>query len=819
MTDTAHGSVPDEVAARAAAIGASRPRADAARLAAGAGCFVDDAAPGHALHAAFLRSPVAHARIERIELQAARSIPGVVAVLDGEALAAHCRPMPGVLGHLAGMKAAPQWPLARDRVRYVGEPVALVLAERRAIAEDAAQAIEFEWSTLPALVDPEAALEPGAPALHEVLADNLMFQAQVATPGVDAAFARAATVVERRWETARVTAVALEPRGIVACWDPHASRLDVRMGTQVPWMMQAVLADVLGLPWDAVRVRAADTGGSFGSKIHGYADEAAVAVAARLCARPVRFVADRLESFVSDVHARGHRATVRAGASEGRLLAFEVDDVCAAGPWSVHPRGSVNESRHVLGLTGACYEAPDYRARIRVAMTNLAQYGQYRGVGHPLACLFTESAVDSLARRLRVDPLALRLDNLLDDEGPWPRRAPAGATFERLSLRAALRECARMMDYAALREDQRRHREAGDPLRLRGIGLACFVENSNHSSANYGRGGAPIASDDGALVRLTQGGGLACAVGLTDTGQGTRTALAQIAADAVGVEVSAVRVTLGDTDHTPVSGGNWGSRGIGIAGEALWRAGGVLRARLLAAAAALHGREVAALDLRAGRVIDGSGHGLCTLAELAAAIYLRPDRFPPGVLPEPAASAHFAQRELDGVYTNGASASWVEIDLRTGAVRLLGHWIVDDCGTVINPLLADEQLRGAAVQGIGQALFEGCLYGEQGELRNATLADYLVPMAGEMPDIGVGHVGSPTRTSRLGAKGVAEAGVTGAIAAVVNAVDDALSPLGVEMDALPITPERILRAAGRLDAVEARLPGAAGSGQNSGGAR
>jgi carbon-monoxide dehydrogenase large subunit len=816
MTDAAHRSAPAEVAARAAAIGASRSRVDAARLAAGAGCFADDAAPGHALHAAFLRSPVAHARIERLDLQAARSIPGVFAVFDGEALAPHCRPMPGVLGHLAGMKAAPQWPLARGRVRYVGEPVALVLAERRAIAEDAAQAIEFEWVTLPALVDPAAALQPQSPALHEALGDNLMFQAQVATPGVEAAFARASTVVERRWETARVTAVALEPRGIVARWDPHAARLDVRMGTQVPWMMQAVLADVLGLPWDAVRVSAADTGGSFGSKIHGYADEAAVAVAARLCDRPVRFIADRLESFVSDVHARGHRATVRAAAGEDRLLAFEVEDVCAAGPWSVHPRGSVNESRHVLGLTGACYEAPDYRARIRVAMTNLAQYGQYRGVGHPLACLFTESAVDSLARRLGIDPLAFRLRNLLDDEGPWPRRAPAGATFERLSLRAALRECARLMDYAGLREDQRRHRESGDRWRLRGIGLACFVENSNHSSANYGRGGAPIASEDGALVRLTQGGGIACAVGLTDTGQGTRTALAQIAADAVGVEMDAVRVTLGDTDHTPVSGGNWGSRGIGIAGEALWRAGCALRARLLEAAAALHAREVSALDLREGRVVDGAGQALCTLAELASAIYLRPDRFPPGVLPEPAASAHFAQRDLDGVYTNGASASWVEIDLRSGQVRLLGHWIVDDCGTVINPLLADEQLRGAAVQGIGQALYEGCLYGAEGELRNATLADYLVPMAAEMPDIVVGHVGAPTRTSRLGAKGVAEAGVTGAIAAVVNAIDDALAPLGVEMDTLPVTPERVLRAAGVLETGRDGLPGEPGSRQNGG---
>ncbi|MCA3152797.1 MAG: xanthine dehydrogenase family protein, partial [Rhodocyclaceae bacterium] len=704
------------------------------------------------------------------------------------------------LAHLPDMQAALQWPLARDRVRWVGEPVALVIAESRALAEDAAQAIAFEWTELPPMVDPRLALEPDAPRLHAEFDSNLMFAATVATANVEQAFAQAGTVVELAVRTERVTAMALEPRGLLAQWDAAQQRLTVHMGTQVPWMMQAVFASVLGIGCDQVRVVAADTGGSFGSKIHCYGDESAVAVAAKHLGRPIRYVADRLEAFVSDVHARGHEAVVRAAVdADGRLTAFEVDDLCGAGPFSIYPRGSVNESRHVLGLTGACYRATEYRARIQVAMQTKAIYGQYRGVGHPLACLFTEAAVDAAARQLGVDPLAFRRRNLVPDDA-YPHRAPSGARFESLSLCACLDELARLMDYDRLRADQRERAADRERGVYRGIGLAVFVENSNHSSSNYGRGGAPIASRDGAMIRLTQGGGLHCAVGLTDSGQGVTTALAQIAADAVGAAMADVRVFLGDTEHTPVSGGNWGSRGTGISGEALWQAGVALRAQLVEAAAALHACSPGALELVDGTFLRRDDRAcVCTLQALAEAIYFRPERFPRGFQPEPAAQRHYAQTEYDGIYTNGASASWVEVDTRTGFVKVLGHWIVDDCGTVINPLLLDEQLRGAAVQGIGQALFEGCLYGNQGELRNATLADYLVPMAAEMPDIHVGHVTTPTATSALGAKGGAEAGITGALASVVNAINDALAPLGAQVLELPVTPERVLRAIGAID--------------------
>ncbi|MCA3116844.1 MAG: xanthine dehydrogenase family protein molybdopterin-binding subunit [Rhodocyclaceae bacterium] len=793
-------ALPEGTNLRTRAIGQPTVRAEARRFVTGAGAYVDDLPAHRLLHAAFLRSPVAHGTIVKLDLAPALRMEGVVAAYDGEALAPHCQPVRGLLAHLPDMQAALQWPLARDRVRWVGEPVALVIAESRALAEDAAQAIAFEWTELPPMVDPRLALEPDAPRLHAEFDSNLMFAATVATANVEQAFAQAGTVVELAVRTERVTAMALEPRGLLAQWDAAQQRLTVHMGTQVPWMMQAVFASVLGIGCDQVRVVAADTGGSFGSKIHCYGDESAVAVAAKHLGRPIRYVADRLEAFVSDVHARGHEAVVRAAVdADGRLTAFEVDDLCGAGPFSIYPRGSVNESRHVLGLTGACYRATEYRARIQVAMQTKAIYGQYRGVGHPLACLFTEAAVDAAARQLGVDPLAFRRRNLVPDDA-YPHRAPSGARFERLSLCACLDELARLMDYDRLRADQRERAADRERGVYRGIGLAVFVENSNHSSSNYGRGGAPIASRDGAMIRLTQGGGLHCAVGLTDSGQGVTTALAQIAADAVGAAMADVRVFLGDTEHTPVSGGNWGSRGTGISGEALWQAGVALRAQLVEAAAALHACSPGALELVDGTFLRRDDRAcVCTLQALAEAIYFRPERFPRGFQPEPAAQRHYAQTEYDGIYTNGASASWVEVDTRTGFVKVLGHWIVDDCGTVINPLLLDEQLRGAAVQGIGQALFEGCLYGNQGELRNATLADYLVPMAAEMPDIHVGHVTTPTATSALGAKGGAEAGITGALASVVNAINDALAPLGAQVLELPVTPERVLRAIGAID--------------------
>jgi carbon-monoxide dehydrogenase large subunit len=368
--------------------------------------------------------------------------------------------------------------------------------------------------------------------------------------------------------------------------------------------------------------------------------------------------------------------------------------------------------------------------------------------------------------------------------------------FTELSHHACLDKLLELMDYESLRAEQAQLREKGVH---RGIGLSSFVEVTNPSPMFYGVGGAPIASQDGATVRLDASGAVHVSSSVTEQGQGTEAILAQVVATVLGVPIESVRVTTGDTDTTPYGGGTWASRGAGIGGEAALLAGQALRTQVLEAAAAILQTEAPKLDVRDGAVLDAdSGQERVTLADLARQIYYRGNELPPDLKPELVATRHYRVTDYPFVFTNGTQASYVEVDVETGEVKLLKHWVVEDCGRVINPQLVDEQMRGGVVQGIGGALYEHCIYDADGQLLNATMADYLVPMAVEMPDIEVAHVETPTSTSELGAKGAGEAGTGGAPAAVMNAVNDALRPLNAEVTAQPITPQRVLKALGAV---------------------
>lgn len=777
-------------------IGEPLPRANAARLLAGRGRYVDDIRLPRTVHAAFVRSPHAHARIVSIETAAAAAAPGVVRILTGAELAQLCRPYVGVLAHIAGMRSAPQYPLAVSRACWQGEPVVAIVAETRAQAEDAAQLVEIEWEPLATVTDPDTALDPGAPLIHPELGSNLCFERVVDSGGVDEACAGAHRVLEATFETARHTAVTLEPRSILADFDPAERQLTVWLSTQVPYMMQWILAHHFGLPETRVRVIAPDVGGSFGLKIHTYGEDLATVAAAMLLGRPVKFVADRLESFASDFHARGHRVRARIAVSrEGDILAVEADDLYGIGPYSGYPRGSANEGIQVANLVAAPYRRRAYRARSRAVFQNKPMYGQYRAVGHPIACLVGEGLVDLAAEALGMDPARFRLRNFLDPES-YPHRLESGIVLEKLSQHEALEKLLAMMDYERLRAEQAQLRRRGI---YRGIGIACFVENSNPSSATYGQGGASIAAQDACTIRLTATGALTVAASVVEIGQGAEAMVAQIAASVVGVPIEKVKVVTGDTETTPYGGGNWGSRGTGIGGEAVLQAAKALRANILGFVARLTESEASLYDIRDGNVVDAaSGSVRMTLEEVARTAYFRTERVPHDFQPELAVTRSYAQKTYSGVYTNGAQASHLELDPETGFVRLLKHWVVDDCGTIVNSLLVDEQIRGACVQGIGAALFEQCLYDADGQLLNGSLADYLVPMAAEMPDIEVGHTCTPTATSELGAKGAGEAGTAGAAAAVMNALNDAMKPFGARLYTMPFTPERILRALGRI---------------------
>ncbi len=775
-------------------IGRALPRPNLQRLTQGRGLYVSDVTLPRMAHAAFLRSPYAHAAIISIDLAAARAMPGVLAVLDGPTVAALTTPWVGVLTHMRGLKSAPQHALAVDRVRWQGEPVAMVVAATRAQAEDAAEHILVDYDPLPPVVDALAALDPECPAIHPALGDNLAFERRIDAGDVDAAMADAAHVVEASFTFGRHTGVTLEARATVADWNEGEARLTVYQGTQVPHMMQNIYALHLGLEEQQVRVLCKDVGGSFGIKIHVYGDEVATAAASRLLRRPVRFLADRLESFVSDIHARDHVVRARiAVTAAGDITAFEADDLTGIGPFSAYPRTSAVEANQVINLIGGPYRCANYRARTRVVFQNKAMMSQYRAVGHPIATAVTEALVDMAAGRIGMDPVAIRRRNLIRDDA-YPCQSPTGMRFEALSHHAALDKLVALMDYDALRADQAEARARGV---YRGIGLASFIELTNPGPAFYGVGGARISAQDGATVRLDAAGGLTVQASVTEQGQGTEAVLTQVAAEAMGVPPARIRVQLGDTDATPHGGGTWASRGAGVGGEATWQAARALRGNVLALAASILQADPAGLDIRDGAVVDGaSGAARIELAELARLAYFRPDTLPKGVQAELVATRHYVPREYPFAFTNGVQASWLEVDIETGFVTLLKHWVVEDCGTVLNPLLVDEQVRGGVVQGLGAALFERCEYDDQGQMQNASMADYLVPMAGEMPDIVVGHVSTPTAESATGAKGAGEAGTAGAAACVMNAVNDALTPLGALLTELPLTPDRVLAALG-----------------------
>lgn len=776
-------------------IGKPLPRPNAARLVRGAARYTADIDMPGLLQVAFIRSPYPHARILRIDATAARAQPGVVAVVTGRDLAEIARPFVAKLENLPSLKAPPQYPMAVDVARYQGEAVAAIVAVDRARAEDAVDLIEIEWEELPAALDPSSALEPAAAVIHADLGDNLAFSSQVSKGDIESAFAAAAATVRQRFEFSRHTGVPLEPRAIIASFDSVEQRLMVHQSTQTPFQNQAAIAAMYGLRESDIRVSAPDVGGSFGVKLHTYADEMAVCGIALLLKRPVKFVSDRLESFVSDIHARGQ--SVDAGlamTAEGRVLAYDVDALSGIGPYSVYPRTSTLEGTQVVALTGSAYNLDAYRGRLRLAFQNKTPMGAYRAVGHPIAMALTEMLLDSAARKLRIDPVEIRRRNLIRDE-QYPFTTLTGLVFERLSHHQCLDRLVEMMDYDKLRRDQAALRQKGVH---RGIGLAAVVELTNPGPALYSVGRARVSAQDGCQIKLEADGTAAVSISITEQGQGNIAAISQVVADVLGLPQSDIRVVMGDTGAVPYGGGTYGSRGAGVGGEAALRAAGKLRHSLLRIAGALLQAVPESLSLAAGIVNGPDGTARLTVREIAEIAYFRPDTLPRDLQPDLSASGHFTQLENTFVFTNGFQASYLEVDTESGFVKLLDHWAVEDCGRIINPLLVDEQMRGGIAQGIGAALFEACHYDETGQLLNGSLVDYLVPMAGELPDIHIGHVETPTETSLLGAKGAGEAGTAGAPAAVLNGINDALSPFGVEIFAMPATPELIARALGKL---------------------
>ncbi|HUC63039.1 MAG TPA: xanthine dehydrogenase family protein molybdopterin-binding subunit [Alphaproteobacteria bacterium] len=773
-------------------VGTDAPRREIRRFLRGRGRYVADIVLPRMLHAAFVRSPHAHARIVSIDLAAARAAPGVERVFAGAELAEICAPLHGVALHRPGHKSALQPIMAVERAVWQGQPVVAVVARSRAEAEDAAERVAIEWERLPALVEAAAALAPAAPPIHPELGDNLAFAFEIEAGDADRAFQEAAVVVEQRFDFVRQTPMTLEPRGLIADYDPGSESLTVHHAHQSPFQMQDVFSRHLGLPEHKVRVIAPDVGGGFGMKLNVYGEELAVCAMSKLMGRPVKYLADRLESFVSDSHARDHRVTARMAVSkEGRITAMEVDDLAAVGAYGMPLRFNIAEGMMLITMAGAPYAFPNYRARTRNAYVNTNLIGMYRGVGIPLACVVGEALADLAAERLGIDPVEFRRRNYRRKES-LSGATPGGVRLAGTSFDACLETLVRLMKYDELRRTQAEARRRGVYY---GIGIATFVEATAYGPPYYGPSEARISTQDGCTVRLEPSGVVRCVTSITDQGQGTLTGLAQIVAATLGLALEDVEMIAGDSAISPYGGGAWASRGMAIGGEAALKAAQALRANILDLAATIAQTAPDRLDLRRGQIVNkDTGAAVISLADVGKIGYFRQDTLPRDFDVQLSATRSFVDNGAMCYMANGVQGSFVEVDPESGFVKCLGQWAVDDCGRVINPMQVTEQVRGGIVQGIGAVLFEECIYDPQGNFVNATMADYLVPMASEMPDIFVEHVETPERSTALGAKGIGEAGLIGAMGAVWVAVNDALKPFGARMTTQPFTPERVLEA-------------------------
>jgi carbon-monoxide dehydrogenase large subunit len=772
-------------------IGRPVRRLEDERFLTGQGRYVADLALPGMLHLAFVRSPHAHARLGAIDTAGAAGAPGVVACVTGGDLRHRVRPVRAP----SRMKTytATEFPaLALGKVRYAGEAVAAVVADSRYTAEDAADLVQVVYEPLPVVHDVEAALADGAGRVHDDAGGNLILSRTFAQGDVDAAFAAAAVTVGARFRFHRHAGVAMENRGCVADW--QAGALTLWASTQVPGILKDALAEVLGLSAHRVRVVAPDVGGGFGLKSVVYPEEIVACALAMRLGRPVKWIGDRREDLLTSTQAWDEVIDAElALGGDGSVHGLRARVRADVGAYSVHPWTASIEVIQVISFLPGPYRVPHYRAEAVGVATNKAPLGPYRGVGRPVAAFVMEGLLDRAARRLGIDPVELRRRNMIRDD-EFPYRSPSGIVWDGAAFRQTLEETCARAGYAALRAEQARARAAGRTI---GIGVAAYVELTGIGSAIPASPGADIATGtEGATVRVEPGGGVTALFGLAGHGQGYETTLAQVVASELGVRVEDVRVVHGDTALAPHGTGTYASRGAVLGGGAAILASRAVRDKALVIAA--HLLEVASADLEIveGAIrVRGAADRALSLWQVATAAHASARRLPAGV--EPGLEATRFYDPFFGTASCATHLAVVEIERGTWAVRVLRYVAVEDCGRVINPMIVEGQAVGGVAQGIGAALLEELVYGEDGQLLTGTLMDYLVPTAMEMPAVEVHHVDRPSPTTLGGFKGVGEGGTIGAPAAIASAIADALAPLGFEVGELPVTGDRLFRMLGR----------------------
>jgi carbon-monoxide dehydrogenase large subunit len=770
-------------------VGQSLKRREDPELLTGRGTYIGDVVRPGMLHAAFLRSPYPHAAIRAIDAARARAMPGVRAVLTGADLPADLGPQPCT--HNFDQRDTPYYALARDRARYAGEAVAVVVADSPHLAEDARDEIDVDWEPLPSVGDVERALADGAPRLYDGWPDNVAGVFEKEIGDVDAAFAQADLVVSDRFRIQRQFACSLETRGAVAEWDGHRDELTLWTSSQIVHITRDLLAQVLGMPEHRVRVIVPRVGGGFGAKFHFYPEETAVALAARATGRPVRWVEDRYESFLATVHAREQVIDLAMAATDdGRILGVKADVLGDLGA-ALHTVGYGPVWLTAVMMTNV-YAIPSARVRARAIATNKTPLGSYRGWGQPQANFAVERLVDALADRVNLDRAEVRRRNLLpEDAFPY---TSLHHTFDSGRYEACLDKALELADYAGWR---RRQQEARAEGRLVGVGLSFYVENTALGpSRKLNEGGVDQGGYDISRVRVEPSGEVTVYTGLNEMGQGFTNALTQICADNLGVHPDQVTVVTGDTQQVPYTGyGTGASRSTTVGGAALMKASRTVQRKVKAIAAHMLEAAEEDIEIEDGRIgVRGVPARTLTMADVGRAAYIRAIELPEGMDPGLEAIEVFDPPQMAWPY--GVNVAVVEVDPETGEVRFLDYVYVHDTGVVVNPMIVEGQIHGGVAQGIGSALYEELRYDPDGQPLSTTFLDYLLPTASEIPRLRVGHQETPSPLIPGGMKGVGEAGIVGSPTAVVAAVEDALRPYGARLTRMPVTPETILELIG-----------------------
>lgn len=772
-------------------VGAKVPRREDPRLLTGSGLYVADIKRHGMLHMAFLRSDRAHARIVRIDKDAALAMPGIVAIYDGEDIARLANPYRAT-SRMKNYQATWIPPLAKDKVRYVGEAVAAIVADSRYLAEDALAHLAVEYDPLPALVDPEEAVAEGAPLLHDDLVSNILAERAFARGEVDQAFADAAVTTGGRFHFTRTTPVTIEARAAVAEYDRRAQSLTLHCTTQIPGIVRDKLSEIFDMPGPRIRVIAPDVGGGFGGKTSLYSEEIVACAIARDLKRPIKWVGDRMEDLMTTGQAFDEIVDAEiAVASDGKILAVKADVIGDVGAYSIYPWTATIEPVQVVSFMPGPYRIENYAARVRAVATNKTLTGAYRGVGRPISVFVMERLIDMAARKLNLDPAEMRRANLVNDD-EFPYKAASGLVWDRSAFQACLAEARSGIAYNELLIEQEKARAEG---RWVGIGIACYAELTGVGSRIAVAPGMPInTGTETSTVAIDSTGAVTARFGVASQGQGMETTLAQVVAEELGVRVEDVDVILGDTAAVSHGTGTYASRAAVFGGGAGTLAAKAVREKIVRVAGHLLEAAEEDIETGGGQVwVKGTDKSM-TIRDLARALYSDMGRVPKEMRDE--IDNLEATRVYDpfvGTTTSAAHICLVEVDPETYRVKVKRYIVVEDCGRVINPLIADGQAHGGVAQGIGVALMEEVLHDADGQILTASLVDYVVPSAMEIPSVGVVHVDAALPNTIGGFRGLGEGGTIGAPACVANAISDALSPLGIEIKTIPATPERIFR--------------------------